>query len=171
MGMTEPMDGHDGPWTAPWHAPGERVLPEWIDYNGHMNVGYYTFAFDRALDAFLDRELGMGEGFARRGRMGPFTLQNNLAYLGELKAGAPFQIRLQLLDHDAKRIHVFMEMIGPDGIAATAEQLLMNVDLAARRSAPYPDWAQRRLAGLAAAHGALPRPAGAGQAIGIRRKG
>ncbi|NJN47440.1 MAG: thioesterase-like protein, partial [Candidatus Competibacteraceae bacterium] len=24
------------------------VPPEWIDYNGHMNVAYYVLAFDRA---------------------------------------------------------------------------------------------------------------------------
>ena len=30
------------------------VLPEWIDYNGHMNVAYYVLAFDHATDAFLD---------------------------------------------------------------------------------------------------------------------
>ena len=32
----------------------KKVLPEWIDYNGHMNVAYYTLAFDDALDDFLD---------------------------------------------------------------------------------------------------------------------
>ena len=26
--------------------------PEWIDYNGHMNVAYYVLAFDHATDAF-----------------------------------------------------------------------------------------------------------------------
>ena len=31
------------------------VESEWIDYNGHMNVGYYGVAFDRAADLFTDR--------------------------------------------------------------------------------------------------------------------
>ena len=30
------------------------VQPEWIDYNGHMNVAFYVLAFDHATDAFLD---------------------------------------------------------------------------------------------------------------------
>ena len=30
------------------------VEPDWIDYNGHMNVAYYVLVFDRATDAFLD---------------------------------------------------------------------------------------------------------------------
>ena len=54
---------------------------------------------------------------------------------------------------------------------ATYETLTMNVDLAARRSAPYPDWAQRRIASLLAAQAELPRPPQAGATIGIRRKG
>jgi acyl-CoA thioesterase FadM len=31
------------------------VKPEWIDYNGHMNMGYYLVAFDHiATDSFYD---------------------------------------------------------------------------------------------------------------------
>ena len=31
----------------------QSVLPDWIDYNGHMNVAYYVLAFDRGVDEFL----------------------------------------------------------------------------------------------------------------------
>ena len=27
----------------------QNVKKEWIDYNGHMNVAYYTLAFDLSL--------------------------------------------------------------------------------------------------------------------------
>ena len=27
-----------------------KVIPEWIDVNGHMNVAYYVRAFDLAVD-------------------------------------------------------------------------------------------------------------------------
>ena len=37
----------------------DKVRPEWIDYNGHMNVAYYVLAFDYATDAFFDH-LGRG---------------------------------------------------------------------------------------------------------------
>ena len=30
------------------------IVPEWIDYNGHMNVAYYVLVFDRATDDFFD---------------------------------------------------------------------------------------------------------------------
>ena len=28
------------------------VVPEWIDYNGHMNVAYYIKAFEIGIDAY-----------------------------------------------------------------------------------------------------------------------
>ena len=38
------------PFTA---ASVQTVRPEWIDYNGHMNVGYYHVAFDLAAEDFF----------------------------------------------------------------------------------------------------------------------
>ncbi|HUF86081.1 MAG TPA: thioesterase family protein [Thermohalobaculum sp.] len=149
-----------------------RVPPEWIDYNGHMNVAYYTLAFDKAMDELLER-LGVGESFVREANMGPMALATQIHYLAELVEGAEFACDVQLLDADAKRVHCFLTMIrlADAAEAATYETLTMNVDLARRRSAPYPDWAQQRIGRLLAAHARLPRPSLAGARIGIRRKG
>ena len=43
----------------------ETVRPEWVDYNGHMNVAYYVLIFDHATDAALD-QLDVGEAYRRR---------------------------------------------------------------------------------------------------------
>ena len=158
---------------APLEGPEMQVPPEWIDYNGHMNVAYYTMAFDKGADAFFDDVLEIGEAFAREQRMGPYVIQQTLHYIGELLEGERFRVTMQLLDHDPKKLHLYMEMRRiPDGaLCAVTEQLVVNVDLETRRSAPYPDWAQRRIAALAEAHAKLPRPERAGSAVGIRRKG
>ncbi len=146
--------------------------PEWIDYNGHMNVAYYTMAFDQAVDLVLEDELGIGETHAAAARQGPYALQNHISYLGELREGEAFVIAAQLVDCDRKRLHLVLEMRHADGTrAAVCEQLLMNVDLEARRSAPYPDWAIDRCAQMKADHAELERPAEMGRPIGIRRKG
>jgi acyl-CoA thioester hydrolase len=170
--MSEPPSGHDGPFAAPCTQASQQVPAEWIDYNGHMNVGYYTFAFDRAIDTFLEDELGTGPTYAARLRMGPYTLQNHIHYLGELLQGEHFHVEVMLADHDAKRLHVFMTMFNDDdgSVAATAEQLLMNVDLDTRRPALWPDWAVRRLDTMATSHTTLCRPAQFGAPMGIRRK-
>jgi acyl-CoA thioester hydrolase len=100
------------------------------------------------------------------------ALQSQVHFLGELVEGTRFACDFQLLDADPKRIHFFVTMINIETgeTAATYESLSMNVDLEARRSAPYPDWAQERIERMRAAHAALPRPAQAGNPIGIRRK-
>ena len=38
------VKGFDGPYEAPLKLPIRKVLKSWIDYNGHMNVAYYTMA-------------------------------------------------------------------------------------------------------------------------------
>lgn len=42
-----------------------EVIPEWIDYNGHMNVAYYVLAFDHATDRLLE-EIGIGNAYTSR---------------------------------------------------------------------------------------------------------
>ena len=171
--MTPPEDGHDGPYDAPIRIAPRAVPAEWIDYNGHMNVAYYTMAFDQSLDVFLERELGIGERFVASERLGPYALQAHLGYLGELLEGQSFTIEIQLVDADAKRMHVMLVMRNSETgeIAATCEEMLMNVDLKTRKSAPYTDWAQTRIQRLLRDHADLERPVQMGQAIGIRRKG
>ena len=50
---------------APIRTSTRTVPPEWIDYNGHMNVAYYTMAFDQAADEILEGYLGVGETLAK----------------------------------------------------------------------------------------------------------
>lgn len=158
---------------APLATPVMRVPPEWIDYNGHMNVAYYSMAFDKSSDTIFDDVLGIGGDYAKQLKMGPMILQQQIHFVGELLEGERFQCFWQLLDWDAKRLHFFGEMrnLEDGSVAALTETMGMNVDLVARRSAPYPDWAFARIEALGRAHASLPRPPQAGSVIGIRRKG
>ncbi len=157
-------------FAAPIDSHRETVRPEWIDYNGHMNVAYYVLAFDHATDVMFDA-LGIGEAYRDDAENSTFSLQVHVSYLSELRLGAPLRVTTQLLDHDAKRLHYFHEMYhAEDGYrAATCECLSIHVDLEARRSSPLPADIQARLATLMAAHEDLPRPTEAGRVIAIRR--
>lgn len=161
-------------WTDPdtglLTVEGMRVLPEWIDYNGHMNVAYYVLAFDQALEAMME-EIGIGGSYAAQGEGTTFVLENHVRYLREIGEGTPMRFTFQLLDHDAKRIHYFLRMYHAEEgfLAATAEQLSMHIDQSARRSGPMPQAVQDRFAAIAAAQAKLPRPAEAGRPMGIRR--
>ncbi|MGD1870674.1 MAG: thioesterase family protein [Neomegalonema sp.] len=151
---------------------GERAVDAaWIDYNGHMNIGYYGVAFDQAIDLVFDEGIDWGGPYAAREKMGPFALQSQLHFLDELKLGESFVVRFQLLDCDHKRIHYFATMynLRTGSLAATCETVSMNVDLTARRSAPLPDRQRRRIEELLNAHRELPRPELAGASLGLRR--
>ncbi|MSP43287.1 MAG: thioesterase [Alphaproteobacteria bacterium] len=155
----------------PIEITGQSVLPEWIDYNGHMNVAFYVLAFDKALDKVFDL-LDIGEEYVQRTGDSAFVLQNHVTYLNELKLNDPIRVTFQQLDWDAKKVHYFVHMYhASEGfLAATAEQVMMHVSLETRRSSPFPPEAQAKLAAMQAAHMKLPRPESAGASIGIRRK-
>jgi acyl-CoA thioester hydrolase len=91
----------------------------------------------------------------------------------ELRDGDPLRITTQILDFDDKRLHLFHTMYHADAgyRAATNELLMMHVDYASRRAAPWPEETLRRLRAMAAAHRDLPRPAEAGRPIALRRTG
>lgn len=146
------------------------VAPEWIDYNGHMNVAYYVLAFDRATDRLLDY-LGIGEAYRRTTNHSIFALEAHVTYERELRASDPFTIGSRLIDADRKRLHLFHTMTKGDAgeLAATIEVMALHVDLAGPRSAPIPAEAFAKIEALLAAHRQLPVPPQLGRKIGIRR--
>lgn len=166
---TAPVGGHEGPYHAPITVAQQSVLPEWIDYNGHMNVGYYGLAFDRAIDQLFDQQLGNGEAYVRAAKQGLYVLQSHISFLHEMHKGQGFSASFQLVDHDAKRLHFWSELWADGRLCATQEVLAMNVDHQTRRSTSFPDWLHSRLKRMLADHAQLPRPTGLGAGLGIRR--
>lgn len=147
------------------------VPPEWIDYNGHMNVAYYVLAFDHATDAFMSF-LGMGPDYRQREHCSAFVVETHVNYHRELVTGNPLCITTQLLGFDSKRIHYFHRLYHAEKrfVSATSELMVIHVDLAERRSTPMPVVVLDRLGELMAAHIQLPRPPQSGRVIGVRAK-
>ena len=155
---------------APLELHCEVVRPEWIDYNGHMNVAYYLLAFDHACDAFLDF-IGLDEAYRTRTGGTTFAAECHVTYQREVAEGDPLVFQSQLLAHDEKRIHHFHWMYQRDQgfLAATTEWMSLHVDSAARRVVPMTGEIMDRLDEIAATHRSLPRPPEAGRVIGLRR--
>lgn len=147
-----------------------RVEPEWVDYNGHLNVAYYHMAFDRSTDRFLE-SIGLGEDYLTREHGSMFALEDHMTYQRELREGEPLRITFQLLDFDEKRIHYFLRMVhASEGyLAATMEHLSIFVDMRERRSAPMPRAVYDALGALLEQHRQLERPEEVGRVMGIRR--
>jgi acyl-CoA thioester hydrolase len=147
------------------------VLPEWIDYNGHMNVAYYMLVFDKGTDALFDR-LGIGEAYRRETDRTVYALEAHITYQREVKQDDAVRVEARLVAADAKRLHVFHRMVREsDGVlAATNELLFLHVDLAGPRAAPFPDGARRNIDGLLAEHAGLPAPPELGRSISLDRR-
>jgi acyl-CoA thioester hydrolase len=153
---------------APYdHFRGE-VLPEWIDYNGHMNLAYYMVLFDGATDLLFDA-LDLGLDYRRTRQLGTFVAETHNLYERELLVGAAVRVTTQVLAVDDKRLHLGHEMFGLDGgqRCATQELMFLHVDLAARRVSPFPQDLARRIGIAAEAHAALPQPAWVGRRIAM----
>jgi acyl-CoA thioester hydrolase len=169
--------GFDSQWLSPmknsipvpFSGARERVRKEWIDYNGHMNVGYYHVAFDTAADRFFDF-LGLTAAFRALHGASTFALESHLNFLREVKEGDWLQFAARLIDFDAKRIHFYIEMMHADEgyVAASYESLSAYVSMTTRRAAAMPVEIVDRMAAVKAAHASLPRPWQLGHAISVR---
>jgi len=146
-----------------------KVLPEWIDYNGHMNVAYYSLAFDWGVDGLWE-EFGITEQHIKENLSSTFAVEHHVLYKQELKLDAPYVITSQILAFDEKRIHQFQRMYhATEGfLAATAEWLSLHVDLRSRRVAPWPDNILDGIRRVAAAQPELPTPADQGSTMSVR---
>jgi carnitine 3-dehydrogenase len=142
-----------------------QVLPGWIDYNGHMTESRYLFGASETVDAFL-RLIGADLDYVAGGHS-YYTAETHILHKGEAKPGDALVGTLQVLHTDEKRLHVFVTLSRGADTVATVEQMLLHVDMATGRTCPASPSVLSRLAPIAQAHGALPRPAAADRAIGL----
>jgi acyl-CoA thioester hydrolase len=149
-----------------WPPHREVVRPEWVDYNGHMNVAFYVLIFDHATDATLDR-LMLGEEYRRQTACSVFVGEMHVTYRQEVLEGDELTVATRLLASDDSRLVLFHEMFCPRFPAplASNEVLCVHVDLDTRRAAPWSVAAGETLARVLASQAQLPAPKQAGRSI------
>ena len=158
-------------YTSPIRTSVQTVKPEWCDYNGHMNVAYYTLAFETA--AFEAQEiLDLGERYVNEEQCSLFTTKGSYTYLQELNLDSPLYVDYLILDYAPKLFHVLMQMYhAEDGfMAAYTEQILMHVDLQQRRVIPFSGDKLEMIESYCRGHADFERPKGLGEAVGIKKK-
>jgi len=164
------MDANDdallGP--RPFLSSVMQIEPQWIDYNGHLNMAYYNVMFDRAIDELWLR-LGIGPTYMKERHGSTFTAECHVRYLREIHLGDPVQISILLLGADEKRLHTFEELRhAQEGwLSATSENMTIHIDMAVRKTAPFPPDIAARIRSVANAHAAIPRPEGAGRSVAM----
>ena len=112
----------------------EKVIKEWTDYNGHLNVAFYVHIFDIAADVMLD-SFKMGGESAKENQKTTFVAEMYTAYKHEVRLEEEVETHLTYVDHDKKRIHYRLSMFHKEKkyLAATNEVLSLYVDLKQRK--------------------------------------
>lgn len=146
----------------------DRAVPlDWVDYNGHMNESRYLHAFTDATDRFMEI-IGCDTDYIETGGS-YFTAETHIRHLDETHAGARIRVETTCLMGKGKKMHLFHRMFEGTRLLATGEHLLLHVDLETRKSSPPAPHVEAKLAEIATAHEALPRPEGVGRAIQVSR--
>ena len=112
----------------------EKIIKEWTDYNGHLNVAFYVRIFDIAADIMLDN-FKMGGESAKKDKKSTFVVEMHTHYNQEVKLDEEVETHLSYIDHDKKRIQYKLSMFHKEKkyLAATNEELSLYVDLNQRR--------------------------------------
>jgi acyl-CoA thioester hydrolase len=153
---------------APLDLYRDVVRADWIDHNGHMNVGYYLVVFDFATDAWMDF-VGLTRAHRLEHRVTTFCLEAHVTYVREVGAGDPLRFTTRLLAYDDKRIHYLHEMYhAREGyLASTNELMSLHVSRETRRAAPMAPHITARLARISQAHETLPPSPHIGRVMGL----
>ena len=116
-----------------------KIIKEWTDYNGHMNVAYYVLIFDLFGAEILMNRFHMGEESAKTSKKSTMVVESHITYNEEVKEGDEVDVNLLYFDHDKKRLQYKLEMIHKEKkyVASTIETLSLYVDLSLRKVAEF----------------------------------
>ena len=123
------------------HLNSKKIIKDWTDYNGHMNVAYYVLIFDIYGAEKLMTEFKMGEDSAKTNNKSTMVVESHITYNQEVKEGDEVDVNLIYFDHDKKRLLYKLEMIHKSKkyLVSTIESLSLYVDLKERKVAEFED--------------------------------
>ena len=127
----------------------DTVRPEWIDNNDHMNLAYYVLVFSNATDA-LARRLALPARLR--------VTQMHTVYQREVTLGDRLRVTTHLLAADARRLHLFHEMLNAEQGYRAA-----TLEIVAEHETAFPPETRQRIAALLTHE----MPEGAGRRIAM----
>ena len=117
-----------------------KIIKDWTDYNGHMNLSYYILVFDMGAEVILSK-FKMGEHSAKTTKKSTMVVETHTTYNNEVKEGEEVDIFISHFDHDKKRLHYKLEMYekGNNVLSSTTEVLSLYIDLNLRKVTEFED--------------------------------
>ena len=142
-----------------------KVPKEWADYNGHMTEARYLECFSEATTEMMSI-IGADEEYILN--IGSyFTVETHIRHLDEVQIGESIKAKTQVIFGENKKLHLFHWLNHEDGrLLATAEHMLIHVDLKTRGASMPNDLVLKRMGLVYEAHKKLPRPEGISRAVG-----
>ena len=112
----------------------KKIIKEWTDYNGHMNLSYYILVFDMGAEIILSK-FKMGEHSAKTTKKSTMVVETHTTYNQEVKEGDEVDVFISYFDHDNKRLLYKLEMYDKarNTLSATTEILALYIDLNIRK--------------------------------------
>lgn len=142
-----------------------EVEPGWIDYNGHMNLAYYHVMFDRCCDEFVPL-IGCGPEYRTKTNHTIFAADARVRYRSELNLGDKAFAALRVLNFDAKRVHLALELFHEDGwLSATTELLWLHINQSGPRVVLFPPDIIAKLTNYKSAHAKAGVPEWVGKTV------
>ncbi|MDC0353709.1 thioesterase family protein [Candidatus Pelagibacter sp.] len=116
----------------------KKIIKDWIDYNGHMNLSYYILVFDMGAEVILSK-FQMGEYSAKTTKKSTMVVETRTNYLKEVKENDEVVVSLAHFDHDKKRLHYKLEMHekSTNILSATTEVLALYMNLKERKVSEF----------------------------------
>ena len=154
LDLSQPID------TYTTHIP-----KEWADYNGHMTESRYLECFSEATTELMEI-IGADEKYIVN--VGSyFTVETHIRHLDEVLIGERVYSKTQVIYAQNKKLHLFHWLHHDDGrLLATAEHMLIHVDLKTRGASMPSDLVMDRTERIYSAHKKLPTPEGLSRAVG-----
>tara|TARA_B100001123_G_scaffold191074_1_gene217989 strand:- start:463 stop:930 length:468 start_codon:yes stop_codon:yes gene_type:complete len=115
-----------------------KIINDWTDYNGHMNLAFYILVFDKGAEKILSK-FKMGEQSAKTTKKSTMAVESHTTYNNEVKENEEVDVHLSYFDHDKKRLHYKLEMYEKNKniLSATTEVLSLYIDLNVRKVAEF----------------------------------
>ena len=135
-----------------------QVLPEWVDYNGHLRDAYYVLVASYAVDALMEH-LGIDAPYRQRTHCTLYTLEVHVHFFHEVKQEDLLEVTVRIAAADAKRIHAEFHVACArlTEPAASIELMLLHVEQGESvKSVAFPAEIARALETLQAATAGVP---------------
>ena len=107
-----------------------KIINNWTDYNGHMNLAFYILVFDKGAEEILSK-FKMGEQSAKTTKKSTMAVESHTTYNNEVKENEEVDVYLSYFNHDKKRLHYKLEMYekSKNILSATTEVLSLYICL------------------------------------------